>query len=497
MSEQAAKVRTYGGWRRSRGMGLLGLGPVQTLVVLGSVVVMIISTTISLRAFAVAGPLALVVVAGNVLQWDGVPIMYGVRERLRWLSGSTRARTAYRGGVMAAGEHAWQLPGVLAPTTLVTVRDRNGGDFGVVYNKRLGTMTVTLRCAATSTWLVDTETAASWVSNWGAWLASLGYLPMVKFVSVTVDTAPDPGSRLADYVASRTLPSAPASARRVLQQLVELSPAASADVETRVSITFAPDAAPAKPRTLDDALAEISRALPGLQDGLGACGLTVLSRATATDLMSMVRAAYEPASRGDLVRMLSRVSPDDVGQILDWQTAGPVSADEARGHYVHDGAVSVSWAWHEAPRQQVHADVLARLLGPGHHPKRVSLIYRPFLAGDAARAVEREVNAAEFRTALNRAKKRDESARDLADRERAVRNAREEAVGAGVGLLSMFVTVTVFDEADLGQAIADVESRADVGKIRLRRMWSSQAAGFATTLPCGVCPPALATQWPR
>ena len=497
MSDQPERVRTYGGWRRGRGMGLLGLGPVQTFVVISAVIAMIISTTISLRAFTVAGPLALVIVAGNVLQWDGVPIMYGIRERVRWLTGSTRARTAYRGGMMAAGEHAWQLPGVLAPTTLVTARDRNGGDFGVVYNRRLGTMTVTLRCAATSTWLVDPDVATSWVTNWGSWLASLGYLPMLKFVTITVDTAPDPGSRLADYMASRALPSAPASARRVLQQLVELSPAASADVETRVSLTFAPDAAPSKPRTLDAALVEISRALPGLQDGLGACGLTVLSRATATDLMSMVRAAYDPASRGELGRVLSRLSPDDVGQFLDWQTAGPVSADETRGHYVHDGAVSVSWAWHEAPRQQVHSDVLSQLLGPGHHPKRVSLIYRPFLAGDAARVVDREVNAAEFRSALNRAKKRDESARDLADRERALRNAREEATGAGVGLLSLFVTVTVFDEADLGQAIADVESRADGGKIRLRRMWSSQAAGFATTLPCGVCPPALATRWPH
>lgn len=497
MSTDEARVRTYGGWRRSRGMGLLGLGTLQTFIVLVAIITMIISATINLRAFVVAGPLGVLVVAGNVLKWDGVPIMYGVRERLRWLTGSTRARTAYRGGVMAAGEHAWQLPGVLAPTKLLTVRDRHGGDFAVVHNKRLGTMTATLRCAATSTWLVDTETASNWVANWGSWLASLGYLPMVKFVSITVDSAPDQGSRLAEYVASRAVPNAPASARRVLQQLVELSPAASADVETRVSITFAPDAAPSKPKNIPEALEEISRALPGLQDGLGACGLTVLSRATATDLMSMVRSAFEPASRGDLNRYLSRLGPNEENDVLDWQTAGPVSADETRGQYVHEGAVSVSWAWHEAPRQRVHADVLSRLLGPGQHPKRVSLLYRPFAAGEAARVVEREVNAADFRTAYNRAKKRDESARDLADRERALRNAREEATGAGVGLLSLFVTVTVFDEADLGKAISDVESRADVGKIRLRRMWSSQAAGFATTLPCGVCPPALATQWPR
>ena len=172
-------------------------------------------------------------------------------------------------------------------------------------------------------------------------------------------------------------------------------------------------------------------------------------------------------------------------------------AEEHIDHYRHDSGSSISWAWHEAPRQQVHADVLARLLAPGPYPKRVSLLYRPLPAGEAARIVESEVNAAAFRQAYHRAQRRDESARDLADRERAVQTAREEATGAGVGLLSLFVTVTVLDPDELGRAAADVESRADIAKIRIRRLRASQAAGFATTLPCGVCPPQLARHWPR
>jgi hypothetical protein len=278
---------------------------------------------------------------------------------------------------------------------------------------------------------------------------------------------------------------------------VEAAPAASADVETRVSITFRPDAAPTRPRNVEEALSEIARQLPGLQDGLGSCGLTVLARATAADLMAMVRAAYDPAARGTVSHLLRRYSTAELDRLLDWHTSGPVSADEARGHYAHDSATSVSWAWHEAPRQPVHSDVLARLMAPGRFPKRVSLIYRPLPAGEAARVVEREVNAAAFRSAYKRAQRRDESARDLADREQAMRNALEEATGAGVGLLTIFVTVTVHEHAELGRAIADIESRADAAKIRLRRMWASQAAGFATTLPCGVCPPVLATHWPR
>jgi hypothetical protein len=283
----------------------------------------------------------------------------------------------------------------------------------------------------------------------------------------------------------------------VLSQLVDVSPAAAADVETRVSITFDPAHSPARPRNLDESVAEIGRTLPGLVDALGSCGLTVLGRATAADLVATVRAAYDPAARGDVARLVDARNTTTAGGLLDWDTSGPVAADEEYDRYRHDSGWSVSWAWHEAPRANVHADVLSRLLAPGPYPKRVSLVYRPFSAGEAARVTEREVNAAAFRDALRAAQKRDENARDRADKERALRAAREEAAGAGVGLMSMFVTVTVLDEDELGRAVADIESRAEVAKIRLRRLWASQAAGFATTLPCGLCPPQLATQWPR
>ena len=46
--------------------------------------------------------------------------------------------------------------------------------------------------------------------------------------------------------------------------------------------------------------------------------------------------------------------------------------------------------------------------------------------------MEREVNAAAFRASLNRVQRRDESARDATDRERAQRAAWEEATGAGI-----------------------------------------------------------------
>jgi hypothetical protein len=497
MDTDPTPARTYGGWRRSRGMGLLGLGPGQTLLVLGTVTALVVAASINPALLVAAVAPAAALIGLVVIHVDGVALGAGLVQRARWHWACARGHTSYRSGVMVAGPHAWGLPGVLAPTTLISVTDASGGECGLVHNQRLATMTATLRCAATTTWLADPAESAVWVANWGSWLAGLGYLPTVSHVAVTVDSAPDPGTRLADHITRRILPTAPASAQRVLRQLVATAPAAAADVETRVSITFRPAASATPPRDQDEAVADIVRTLPGLQDGLSACGLTVLSRATAADLVAIVRTAFDPAARGDVQRMLHIPGGLTLAQYLDWETCGPVVAEERWDRYVHDTGVSVSFAWHEAPRQHVHHDVLARLLAPGPAPKRVTLLYRPLPAGQAARVVESEVNAAAFRATLRRTQRRDESARDATDRERALRAAREEAVGAGVGLMSLFVTVTVLDIAHLDRAVADIEARADAAKIRLRRLRASQAAGFAVGLPCGVCPPQLARTWPH
>ena len=141
--------------------------------------------------------------------------------------------------------------------------------------------------------------------------------------------------------------------------------------------------------------------------------------------------------------------------------------------------------------------MLARLVAPGPYPKRVSLQYRPFRAAEATRALEAEVNAAEFRAVYKRRTGRDETARDVHDQARARQAAAEEAAGAGVCLISMYVTVTVTDAGELPRAAAETEAAAESSRIRLRRMTYSQAAGLAATLPVGICPAELARRMPH
>ena len=94
-----------------------------------------------------------------------------------------------------------------------------------------------------------------------------------------------------------------------------------------------------------------------------------------------------PRARGEVDRLLA--SPLEQREtLLDWTDAGPLAAEESWDRYRHDSGVSVSWGWHEPPRQQVTSGVLTRLLSPGRYGKRVTILYRALSAGESARILE-------------------------------------------------------------------------------------------------------------
>lgn len=496
-----APVRLYGGWRKRRGIGLWGLDATSTGVVLLCALVPLLLLAVSPRLGLVSLVPAALNAAAATVRVDGRPLAAHLRRRFRWGRAthaggraqrfSPGAPTTGRGDRASSGS---TLPAPLGALTLHTATTSFGRSesFAVVHDPARASLTLGLRCAASSAWLVDRADADDWVSAWHSWLAQLGRVPSVRWVGVVVETAPEPGTSLQESVLSRIDQTAPADARQLLRLLVDRSPAAAAHVATWVTITF--DAAAlssgssgrgrsGRGELSPHQVAEADRVTAGLESSLAGCGVTVLGRADKTDLLEVVAAAYDPASRGRKVPLTRRGG---------WADAAPVAVDEEWDRIRHDSGVSVSWGWQEAPRQQVTSDVLARLHSPGRFPKRVALLYRPLPAGEAARQLESEVNAAAFRDAMRRAQRRDETARDVADREQARRAAREEALGAGVVLVSIYVTTTVTDGSHLAAAAADVEARADQAKIRLRRLYGGQALGLATTLPLGIHPLAWA-----
>jgi hypothetical protein len=491
------RPRDYGGWRRHRGIGLFGLGAAGTLVVLAALLALIITATADAGVLPYVAPPVLAAGGLGLPKIGGEPLALAAVRRVRWWHGSARNYTRYQAAVVAEHAPAFPMPGVLAPLALLDAEDGSGGRYGIVLDRRTGLMTPTLRVIPACMWLADREDADAWVANWGGWLASLGFLPTVRWITVTIDTAPEPGSTLADTVSAILDPAAPLAARQIMCQLVEAAPAAAADVDTRVSITFDPKASPTAPADLLAAAAEVGHTMHGLESALGACGVTVLGRASAAEIAGAVRTAFDPAARGEVNRILAQSHGTRLASQLGWADAGPIGAQEEPGCYRHDSGISVTWAWQEAPRQNVTADVLARLVAPGRYPKRVSLQYRPFPAAQATRALDAEVNAAQFRAIYKRRTGRDETARDSYDQARARQAAAEEAAGAGVCLVSLYVTVTVASAVDLPRAVAETEAAAESSRIRLRRMTYAQAAGWAATLPCGICPADLARRMAR
>lgn len=485
------EARTYGGWRLARSMGLLGLGMTGTLLLMATMVGLMVAMSWSWQLAMVAAVPVAVVTGLAVGRRDGVPLSNVLLRRLRWWRARRAGWHVYRAGVLVDHPRALDLPGPLAARDLLEVEDGRGGTFGLVRDRRTGRLTAMLRVAAATPMLVEREQADEWVAGWHQWLASLGYTDTVVWVAVTVTTRPSVGTRMADRVVARIDSSAPASARNWLRDLVAASPHASADVSTTVSLTIDPTrVADAQDDPLARA-AEVSRLLFGLETSLTTCGVEVLGRASAAWIAGHVRAAYDPSSAGEVDRA---VTTGDPGDLLSWADAGPVAAEEDWGSYRHDGAISTTYAWREAPRQRITSDVLSHLLAPGRWPKRVTLLLRPLPAGHAARVLEGQVQASSFRTRLRQQTGRDTTARDEQDADHASQAAREEASGAGVVLASMYATATVEDVRDLPSAMADLEARADHSRLRVRRLYGGQAAGFCTTLGIGLHPADLSAR---
>jgi len=233
------QARTYGGWRRSRGIGLPGLGPAATFILLGGFVALVLLAAFSLEAVLYAAPLAVLSGAAAVVRVGGVPVAQLAVQRLRWRCGTSAGHTSYRADVVLHHAGVLQLPGTLAATELLSAEDGYGGHYGLVRDRHTGYLTATLRVVPTSTWLADTGDADGWLANWGAWLASLGHIPALRWVTVTVDTAPDPGSTLTDQVARAINTSAPRAALEIMDQLVGTAPARTA-AGTRTSTRCGP-----------------------------------------------------------------------------------------------------------------------------------------------------------------------------------------------------------------------------------------------------------------
>ena len=497
MTPDPRPARTYGGWRRSRSIGLLGLGPAATFTLLGCLTVLLVVAAVSFRALVYVAPPMLAAGAAGLIRVGGIPLAQLAVQRLRWWRGT--ARRAHR--LPRRGRHGampeccncpapWPRPSCCRPRTALAA--------GTAWSATgtPGYLTATLRVVPASTWLADPGDADQWVANWAAWLASLGYLPTAPLGHRHRGhrARPRPHPRRAGRRPLDT--AAPRGAVEIIDQVVAAAPAAAADVRTWVSITFDPAAATVAPRSLAEAVTETGQALAGLESALASCGVTVLGRARASDIAGIVRTAFDPAVRGQVSRLLATGLSPALEEQLNWASAGPAGAEERWDRYQHDSGTSVTWAWREAPRQNVTSDVLARLLAPGSVAQ----------AGQPAVPAPARPRRPPPRWTARSGRPSSAASTPAAPAATSPPATRTTTPAPGrpptrkpaaPGSASSACTSPSPSPTPPSWPARSPTPRPppSASRIRLQRLYRSQAAGFTATLPCGICLPELARRF--
>jgi hypothetical protein len=477
--------RTYGNWRKPTSPGLGQLGLLGTLILMGGLAAMVIGMMIWFWSGVIIAVIVGIVLTPLLIRdRHGRNGLQALTAQIAWWRGKSRGWHLYSSGplgIATRGTH--RLPGLAAPSRLVEAEDSYGRPFAMIVMPTTAHYTVVFECGADGAALVDQDQIDTWVAYWGQWLAGLAFEPGLVSASVTIETAPDLGARLEREVTSQMADNAPDLAKEVLAEVVNTYPAGSAQVSSRVAVTYSASPRPgAKRRTAEEMARELGTRLPGLTQGLSMTGAGVARPMSAEQLAEAVRVAYDPAVQADI----DAAHTAGMSSGTTWDNCGPRFHQESRDHYLHENCASITWAMSDAPRGEVLSSVLTPLLAPHRDiaRKRVTLLYRPHDPAEAARIVERDRKDARFRITSPNAAARDAVAVAAADQ-----SAREEAKGAGLVRFAMLVTATVTDPADLKAAAAAVDTLAPPARIRLRRVYGAQSSAFAACLPIGIVLP--------
>src|SRR3954447_16925345 len=338
---EARAMRTYGNWRRPMSAGLGALGTIGTAgLLLGLIVVIVVMMFAGLlAAVAVALMGGLGLLSLSVKNRHGRTLLQAAATRVGWARARAGGAHLYRSGPLGlAGWGSFQLPGLAAGSTLSEGRDSYDRPFALLRVPATGHFTVVFAADPDGASLVDEEQIDVWVAHWGQWLAALGDEPGVVAVSVTVETAPDSGTRLRREVDNQLDPGAPPLARAMLREVVDSYPAGSATVRALVAVTFSGAARGlGRARQADEMARDLAARLPWLGTALHATGAGAARPLGAQELCEVIRTAYDPAAARVFESARSR------GELaaLGWGDVGPTAAQAGWDLYRHDGAMSV------------------------------------------------------------------------------------------------------------------------------------------------------------
>lgn len=405
-------------------------------------------------------------------------------ELIGWRRQVRSGAHIYKAGTLSnqAGGRA-RMPGVGAVMEMWWGIDKLGRRFGMIHRFKAGQYTFWLRCSPAGLSGVEQDRVDQDVSNWGEFTNVMGQAGDVDAVVTVIDTVPETGTRQNAELTRLTHPDAPDPARDYLDAFRADGTRTEIRVHYWMAITITPRS---KAKREDPMLmiADLAERIPAVCANLADVRV-VAEPLSDHAVAATVRRCYDP-------RPAVEAAAEDVlrtgEDYVAWSDAGPITAEETKKSYFHDGAVSRTWVMNTPPAGVFTEKILARALeGRADVPrKRVTIIHRPLAPGDGAVAVENTYLAASNAVSSSRgvASVRAQMAAQAADRARA-----GEAAGAGVTRVSMLLTITADTEADLEQMSDAVTEMGARTHMSLRPAWRQQAAAYLAGLGVGVLLP--------
>ncbi|WP_457029725.1 SCO6880 family protein [Kitasatospora sp. P5_F3] len=505
MSTDRAATRTYFGWQQEKVNFLFGLSAQRAAMLGAAVLLTIWPFAIShVRAGLVTWPLSFVLfllafvrIAGRTVdEWAVAFVSFEIlrfRGQNRFLSGAFAPR---RGGT---AEPKMDLPGILAPLTILEADGGGGAPIAVVHHQLDRTHTAVARVRFPGIGLVDSHRRDQRVASWGQLLNGMCTEgnPIIR-IQALQRLVPESGAALQRWHADHVADEAPTVAVDITKSLLSSATLATSQREAYLAITMdaARAAGPIKAAGggTAGAAAVLVRHLRALTSSIASADLQVESWLNPRELAEVMRTAFDPDSSRMLAERKAAATaavfrghevPFEAG--VDPAAAGPSAAWNRRGRYEHDGAVSVTYNVLNWPKNQVHSTALAPLLGEGMYRRTFNLHIEPRGPRAAEREVMQERTAREVAVSM-----RQKTGQIIPEHEKqALRHAeaqdQERAAGHGLVRYTAYCTVTVTDPADLEDACAALEADANQGRIELQRMWMAQDIGFAIgALPVGM-----------
>ena len=497
--------RTYFGWQQEKVAFMFGMSAQRAAMLGGGILLAIWPLAASrLQAGIVTWPLSLLLVAlayvriagRTVDEWAVAFVSFTFlrnRQQNRFLSGPFNPAAKAASDTEAP---AMDLPGILAPLTILEADTGNGQTMAVIHNRADRTFSAVARIRFPGIGLVDSSRRDQRVAGWGQLLSGLCSegSPIIR-VQALQRLVPESGAALHRWHEDHLSKVAPAAAVEITSSL--LGTATLATSQREAYLVFTMDSARAAGPIKNagggtvGAAAVLVRHLRALTSSIGSADLQVEGWLAPRDLAEVLRTAFDPHSARMLAERRAKANAAAVRGLeptaepgVAIGLAGPVATESARAHYSHDGAQSVTYWVAEWPRNKVYSTALAPLLGEGEHRRAFSLHVEPLTPRAAEREVMRERTARHVAVSMRHKSGQIVPEHEKAALHRAEAQDAERAAGHGLVRFSAYVTVTVTDPADLEDACSALEADASGARIELQRLWFAQDIGFA----CGALP---------